>query len=115
MTLRGGDVVNIDGKRLCSSGKDSKDAIVHQVSAWSSVDNMVLGCCKVSDKSNEITAIPQLLELLDLSACTITIDAMGCQKEIAAAIVNKDAYYLLAVKENQSRLLDDIRESFQIS
>lgn len=113
VTLKGGDVVNIDGKRLCSSGKDSKDAIIHMVSAWSSANNMVLGCCKVEDKSNEITAIPKLLELLDLSGCTITIDAMGCQKEIAQAIVNKQAHYFLAVKENQSRLLDDIREAFQ--
>jgi len=113
VSLSNGEVVNIDGKRLCSSGKDSKDAIVHMVSAWSDANSMVLGCCKVSDKSNEITAIPKLLELLDLSACTITIDAMGCQKQIAKAIVDKQAHYLLAVKENQPRLLDDIREAFK--
>jgi predicted transposase YbfD/YdcC len=111
--LHPGDIVNIDGKRLCNSGKDSKDAIVHMVSAWSDANNMVLGSCKVSDKSNEITAIPQLLELLDLSECTITIDAMGCQKEIASTIVDKGAHYLLAVKENQPRLLDDLREAFK--
>lgn len=113
VTLHPGDIVNIDGKRLCSSGKDSKEAIVHIVSAWSSANNMVLGCQKVSDKSNEITAIPKLLELLDLSGCIITIDAMGCQKHIAENIVAKQAHYLLAVKENQPRLLDDIREAFR--
>lgn len=111
-TLSKGEVVSIDGKRLCSSGQDSKDAIVHMVSAWSDANNLVLGSYKVDDKSNEITAIPQLLEMLDLSGCTITIDAMGCQKEIVEQIVDHQAHYILAVKDNQPYLLDDIQEAF---
>jgi len=110
--LSKGEVVNIDGKRLCGSGKDGKESIVHMVSAWSDANNMVLGNYKVDDKSNEIMAIPKLLEILDLSDCIITIDAMGCQKEIAEKIIEKNAHYILAVKENQARLLDDIKEAF---
>jgi predicted transposase YbfD/YdcC len=113
VVLNKGEVVNIDGKRLCGSGKDSKESIVHMVSAWSDANNMVLGNYKVDDKSNEITAIPKLLEILDLSGCIITIDAMGCQKDIAAKIIEKQAHYILAVKENQARLLDDIKEAFE--
>jgi predicted transposase YbfD/YdcC len=110
--LSNGEVINIDGKRLCGSGKDGKESIVHMVSAWSDANNLILGNYKVADKSNEITAIPKLLEILDLSDCIITIDAMGCQKEIAEKIVEKKAHYILGVKENQSRLLDDIKEAF---
>lgn len=112
VSLNEGDVVSIDGKRLCNSGKDSKEAIVHMVSAWSDANNMVLGCCKVDDKSNEITAIPRLLDILDLSGCIISIDAMGCQTDIAAKMIEKQAHYLLAVKDNQQRLSDDIQEAF---
>src|SRR5919199_3830497 len=87
-TLSEGEVVSIDGKRLCGSGQGGKEAIVHMVSAWSNANNLVLGSYKVDDKSNETTAIPKLLEMLDLTGCTITIDAMGCQKEIAEQIVD---------------------------
>jgi predicted transposase YbfD/YdcC len=111
--LSKGEVVNIDGKRLCGSGKDGKESIVHMVSAWSDANNMILGNYKVDDKSNEITAIPKLLEILDLSDCIITIDAMGCQQGIAEKIIEKNAHYILAVKENQARLLDDIAEAFE--
>jgi predicted transposase YbfD/YdcC len=110
--LSKGEVVSIDGKRLCSSGQDSKEAIVHMVSAWSSANHLVLGSYKVDDKQNEITAIPKLLEMLDLSGCIITIDAMGCQTAIAEKIIDSHAHYLLAVKDNQQRLLDDIQEAF---
>ena len=110
--LSHGDVVSIDGKRLCGSGQNGKEAIVHMVSAWSDANNMVLGNCKVDDKSNEITAIPKLLEILEIAHTTITIDAMGCQTEIAKAIVANEAHYILAVKENQAHLLDDIKEAF---
>lgn len=113
VSLKAGDVVSVDGKRLCGSGKDGLDAIVHMVTAWSSANNMVLGGYKVDDKSNEITAIPQLLEMLELKDCTLTIDAMGCQKEIAKKIVDKGAHYILAVKDNQQRLFDDIKEAFE--
>jgi len=112
VVLKEGEVVSIDGKRLCGSGKDGLEGVVHMVTAWSNANNMVLGGYKVDDKSNEITAIPQLLEMLELKGCTITIDAMGCQKEIARKIVDKKAHYILAVKDNQQRLLDDIKEAF---
>ena len=70
------------------------------VSAWASENSLVLGQVKVDEKSNEITAIPELLNLLDVSGCIVTIDAMGCQKQIARQIVSQEADYVLAVKEN---------------
>lgn len=82
------------------------------VSAWSNANNMVLAQQKVNDKSNEITAIPALLEILDIKGCLITIDAMGCQQEIASKIISKQADYILAVKGNQVHLHDDIQEAF---
>lgn len=108
-----GQIVSIDGKRMCNSGEDGKKAIIHMVSAWSNANNMVLGQLKVNDKSNEITAIPALLDLLIVKGCWITIDAMGCQKEIARKIKEKEADYILAVKDNQKHLHDDIREAFK--
>jgi len=108
-----GRIVSIDGKRLCGSGTQGKKAIVHMVSAWCNVNNMVLGQVKTDDKSNEITAIPELLNMLDIKGCTVTIDAMGCQTNIASQIVEKGADYLLAVKGNQGHLLDDIKEAFE--
>ena len=74
---------------------------------------MVLGQTRTDAKSNEITAIPELLKLLDVSGCIVSIDAMGCQKEIARTIVNRGADYVLAVKENQGRLYDDLRDLFE--
>ncbi len=107
-----GQVVSIDGKRLCGSGEHGKKSIVHMVSAWSGANNMVLGQCKVDDKSNEITAIPALLNVLMVKGCIITIDAMGCQKDIAEKIISKEADYVLALKANQEFLLDDVQEAF---
>ena len=96
-----GQVVPIDGKKLRRShDKSNGQAAIHMVSAWASENRMVLGQVKVDDKSNEITAIPRLLELLDLSGCIVTIDAMGCQKDIAAQIVAQEADYVLALKGN---------------
>ena len=93
-----GQVVSVDGKKLRRShDKSNGKAAIHMVSAWASENRVVLGQVKVDDKSNEITAIPQLLELLDLSGCIVTIDAMGCQKEIAAQIVAQEANYVLAL------------------
>lgn len=111
--LSEGRIVSIDGKRLCGSGSEGKKAIVHMVSAWCNTNNMVLGQVKTNDKSNEITAIPELLNMLDIKGCTVTIDAMGCQTAIASHIVEKGADYLLAVKGNQGHLLDDIKEAFE--
>lgn len=111
----GGQVVPIDGKKLRRSHDKTlgKNAI-HMVSAWASENHVVLGQIKVDDKSNEITAIPQLLDLLEISGCIVTIDAMGCQKEIARKIVKeKDADYVLALKGNQGGLFEDVKSLFE--
>jgi len=108
-----GRIVSIDGKRLCNSGVAGKKALLHMVSAWSNENNMVLGQVKTDEKSNEITAIPMLLDLLVLEGAIVTIDAMGCQTAIAEKIVEQKAHYVLAVKENQAHLLDDIKEAFE--
>jgi predicted transposase YbfD/YdcC len=84
------------------------------VSAWAEGNGLVLGQRKVDEKSNEITAIPKLLDALALSGTVVTIDAMGCQRSIAAKIVEKKADYILAVKENQGGLLNGIRDSFRM-
>jgi len=109
-----GELVNIDGKTLRRSySTDDDKAAIHMVSAWANANNMVLGQVKVKDKSNEITAIPKLLELLDLSGAIVTIDAMGCQTEIAEGIIENEADYVLAVKGNQGDLYEEITESFE--
>ncbi len=110
--LTKGEVVSIDGKRLCSSGEEGKRCFIHLLSAWSEANQMMLAEMKVEEKSNEITAIPSLLNVLELKGCIVTLDAMGCQREIAEAIVEKGADYILAVKGNQAFLLDDIKEAF---
>lgn len=110
-----GEVVSIDGKRLCGSGENGKRSIIHLVSAWSGANSLVLAQVKVDDKSNEITAIPTLLEVLEPKGCIVTIDAMGCQREIAESIIDKGADYILAVKDNQAFLHDDIKEAFSES
>ncbi|MCA1838435.1 MAG: ISAs1 family transposase [Actinobacteria bacterium] len=100
-----GEVVAIDGKTLRRSfDKSSAKRAIHMVSAWATENGVVLGQCKVDDKSNEITAIPELLELLALKGCIVTIDAMGCQRAIAQQIVEDQADYVLALKENQPTL-----------
>lgn len=93
-----------------SSGNKS---IVHMVSAWAEKNHIVLGQTKVEEKSNEITAIPRLLDLLVLKGCIVTIDAMGCQKDIASKIIEKQANYLLALKGNQGNLLEQVEDSFR--
>lgn len=104
-----GEVVAIDGKTLRRSFRHAGDkAFVHMVSAWATENRVVLGQIKTEEKSNEITAIPRLLELLRIKGATVTIDAMGCQKAIAQQIVAGEADYMLAVKENQPTLHSDI-------
>lgn len=112
-TVTQGEVVAIDGKTARRSHDKSigKDAI-HMVSAWASANGIVLGQRKVDDKSNEITAIPELLDLLSITGCIVTIDAMGCQKKIAQKIRDKQADYVLAVKDNQGKLHQDIQDWF---
>ena len=94
-----------------TTGRGSKRAM-HLVSAWATRNTLTLGQVRTEEKSNEITAIPQLLNLLDLQGCIVTIDAMGCQREIAQQIVDRGADYLLAVKENQGQLHEGIRDLF---
>ncbi|MDP6494959.1 MAG: ISAs1 family transposase [Dehalococcoidia bacterium] len=112
--LTQGEVVAIDGKTVRRSHDRTlgKQAI-HMVNVWASSNGLALGQTKVEEKSNEITAIPKLLQLLDLAGCIVTIDAMGCQKEIAREIIEADADYVLAVKENQGQLHEDVRDLFQ--
>lgn len=108
-----GQVIAIDGKTLRRSfdAADSRAAI-HMVSAWATANHISLGQVVVDSKSNEITAIPKLLEFLELSGAIVTIDAMGCQTEIAQKIVDRGADYCLAVKANQPTLHDGIVEFF---
>ena len=110
-----GQIVNIDGKCLRGSGdqKLGKRAI-YMVSAWAAENEIVLGQRKVDEKSNEITAIPELLRLLNLSGCIVTIDAMGTQTAIAETIQEAQADYVLSVKENQGRLFEDISVLFRV-
>ena len=109
-----GEVVAIDGKTVRrSQDVPAGKRAIHLVSAWASANTLTLGQVKTEEKSNEITAIPQLLQLLELKGCIVTIDAMGCQKEIAQRIVDQGADYLLAVQENQVRLYEDVRDLFE--
>lgn len=105
-----GQVIAIDGKRLKGSFNqpDRKDAI-HMVSAFACQNGLVLGQQKTDRKSNEITAIPELLDLLEIKGCLVTIDAMGCQKGIAQKILDKEADYLLALKANQPGLYTQVQ------
>jgi predicted transposase YbfD/YdcC len=113
--LTQGQVIAIDGKELRHSldGTLGKRAI-HMVSAWASENQLVLAQQKVDEKSNEITAIPELLEMLEIAGCIITIDAMGCQKEIAKQITDQKGDYVLAVKENQGHLYEEIEYFCQL-
>ena len=108
-----GEVISIDGKTICGSRDNGKKSIVHMVSAWAEVNNIVLGQLKVDEKSNEITAIPELLKLLVLKGCIVTIDAMGCQKDIASQIAGQEADYVFALKGNQGNLLQQTEDSFR--
>jgi predicted transposase YbfD/YdcC len=109
-----GDIVSIDGKTMRGSRGKAVNSATHIVSAWSKSNKLILAQVKVNEKSNEITAIPELLNALLLEGSVVTLDAMGCQKEIAKTIRGKKAEYILAVKENQADLLDDIKDSFKM-
>ena len=106
-------LVPIDGKTLRGSrDKAGNCKAVHMVSAWAAEARLTLGMVAVDDKSNEITAIPKLLQMLDLERALVSIDAMGCQKNIAEQVREQKADYLLAVKENQERLYQDVKAMF---
>jgi predicted transposase YbfD/YdcC len=108
-----GEVIAVDGKTLRRTFDRARGlGALHLVSAWATANGLTLGQVAVDAKSNEITAIPQLIELLDLKGCVVTLDAAGCQKEIAGRIVAKEADYVLALKENQPTLYDQVSHYF---
>lgn len=116
--LKDGDVVAFDGKTECGSEykplteNGTEHKAVHVVSAWASRLGVCFGQIKTEEKSNEITAIPELLELLDLKGVIVTIDAMGCQKKIAGKIAEKKSDYVFSLKGNQEKIHDDVKEFF---
>ncbi len=109
--LSHGEIIALDGKTARGS-RDGEQNPLHMVSAWSAANGVVLGQESTAEKSNEITAIPKLLDTLAIKGCLVTIDAMGCQKEIAKQIINKKSDYLLALKGNQGHLHDDVKDFF---
>lgn len=114
VTKMGGEIIPIDGKTIRGSyDRNQSKSALHFISAWSSEQHLVLAQMKVEDKSNEITAIPALLELLDITGAIITIDAMGTQTEIAKKIIDKKADYVLALKANHPTLCSQVREWFE--
>lgn len=102
------EIVALDGKAL-RRALDKDESVKYVVSAWAESNGLVLGQLKVADKSNEITALPQLLRVLELSGCIVTTDAMGCQKKIAKEIIEADADYVLALKGNQETVHDEVK------
>jgi predicted transposase YbfD/YdcC len=109
------EVIAIDGKTLRSSGnRRKKDKALHLVSAWATKNRLMLAQVKTEEKSNEIEAVPRLLNLLDVSGSIVTLDAMGCQKAIAQQILDKKADYVLALKENQGTLYQDVSNIFAL-
>ena len=109
-----GDLISIDGKTLRGSyDRADGKAPLHMVSAWASANRLVLAQERVEERSNEITAIPKVLELLDLRGSIVTIDAMGTQREIARPVVDGGGDYVLALKSNQPSLYDDVRTFFE--
>lgn len=111
--ITNGEVIAIDGKTICrSNDKNLSKRPFHVVSAYATNARICLGQTCVDEKSNEIIAIPKLLELIVVKDCIITIDAMGCQKEIANRIIEKQADYVLMVKDNQKKLKQDIIDTF---
>jgi predicted transposase YbfD/YdcC len=110
-----GQVVAIDGKTVRGADGSQGKSNLHLVSAWASANGITLGQMKVNAKSNEITAIPELLKLLVLKGCIVTLDALGCQTAIAEQIVTQDADYVLAVKQNQGTLYQHVESMFTLA
>ncbi|MCC8455811.1 ISAs1 family transposase, partial [Streptomyces rochei] len=109
VTKMGGEIIPIDGKTIRGSyDRNQGKSALHIISAWSSEQRLVLGQMKVEDKSHEITAIPALLELLDITGSIITIDAMGTHTEIAKKIIDKKGDYVLALKANHPTLYNQV-------
>ena len=101
----GGEVISIDGKTVCGSISENRKPI-HMISAWASEQELVLGQMCVDEKTNEIPTVPLLLELLDISGCIVTADAMSCQREITKKIIDGKGDYVLSLKENQPTLYE---------
>jgi len=102
------EIVALDGKAL-RGALNGQESVKYIVSAWAEGNGLVLGQCKVEDKSNEITALPELLRVLELAGCIVTIDAMGCQKKIAKEIIEADADYVLALKGNHETVHQEVK------
>jgi predicted transposase YbfD/YdcC len=113
--ITSGEVIAIDGKTLRGSYDESSEkSAIQIVSAWATTNRLVLGQVKVDEKSNEITAIPELLKVLELSGCIVTIDAIGCQKEIVRLITQQNADYVITLKKNQGNLYDEVEKLFHL-
>lgn len=116
VTMTDREVIAIDGKTVRRSFKGGKrKSAIHMVNAWAVANKVVLGQLKVDDKSNEITAIPELLSILAIKGCIITIDAMGCQTKIAQQIISQKADYVIGLKGNQPELSRAVRELFNLA
>ena len=126
--ITAGEIIAFDGKQSRNSGDEKNGrGVINTVSAWATSNRLVLGQKKVEGKSNEITALPELIQVLDLAGCivtrrfggklppksSLTIDAMGCQREIVKKIVEKDADYIIAVKKNQPTLYEQVTQLFK--
>lgn len=107
-----GEIVAIDGKALRGS-RDGEKSAIYMVSAWANANGIVLGQMKVNEKTNEIKAIPDLLKILAIKGCIVTIDAIGCQKDIAKEIISKEADYVLSLKENHPLLHQEVVQYFE--
>ena len=111
-----GEVIAIDGKTLRHSyDKKSNKLAIHMVSAWATTNGLVIGQKKVDNKSNEITAIPELLKVISISGCVVTIDAIGCQKKITKQIIDQGGEYVIGLKKNQGGLYERVEKLFKPS
>ena len=109
----GGDIIAFDGKTLRRSFDSAMGlSAIHVLNAWSTANDFCIGQMKVDDKSNEITAMPELLKVMDISGSVVTADALNCQKEIAQQIVDQGGDYVLALKGNQADLHEDVKLYF---
>lgn len=106
------EIVSIDGKTICGS-RDDNYSVIHMISAWANKTGIVLGQMRVDDKSNEIPAVPQLLDFIDVQNCTITSDTMSCQKKTVQKIREKNCYYAICLKGNQETIHEDVKFYFE--
>lgn len=111
-SLSKNEIISIDGKTICGS-RDDNYSVIHMISAWANKTGIVLGQMRVDEKSNEIPAVPQLLDFIDVQNCTITSDAMSCQKKTVQKIREKNCDYAICLKRNQETIYDDVRFYFE--